>query len=227
MHTELERFPGFFRVQDIFTLFPGILPTGSRYFKNRGLFPFSRYRGNHGMVRLACIHKSKVTETMFYVVEGNVPPFISLQTSIDLGLLQLTYAVERTFKQSVNQLIERDYADLFKDIEVIPGEVKLHLKDDAVPVVNPPRRVPEALKSRLKDELDTMESDQIIRKVTEPTYWENSLEIVLENSLKNWQTQGLLGSKSLKHNDSKASLPNVDLRGRHSEADKCHVLQHS
>ena len=38
-------------------------------------------------------------------------------------------------------------------IGVIPGEVKLHLKDNAVPVVNPPRRIPEALKSRLKCEL--------------------------------------------------------------------------
>ena len=140
------------------------------------------YTGNMlplmGMVRLACVHKSKVTETMFYVVEGNAPPLISLQTSIDLGLLQLTYAVESTFKQCDNQLIERDYADLFKGIGVIPGEVKLHLKDDAVPVVNPPRRVPEALKSRLKDELDTMESDQIIQKVTEPTDWVNSLVVV-------------------------------------------------
>ena len=117
-----------------------------------------------GMVRLACVHKSKFTETMFYVVEGNAPPIISLHTSIDLGLLQLTYAVENTFKQCNNQLIERDYADLFKGIGVIPGEIKLHIKDDAVPVVNPPRRVLEALKSRLKDELDTMESDQIIRK---------------------------------------------------------------
>ena len=67
------------------------------------------YTGNMlpvmGMVRLACVHKSKVTETMFYVVEGNAPPLISLQTSIDLGLLQLTYAVESTFKQCDNQLI--------------------------------------------------------------------------------------------------------------------------
>ena len=47
-----------------------------------------------------------------------------------------------------------------------------------MPVVNPPRRVPEALKSRLKDELDTMESDQIIQKVTEPTDWVNSLVVV-------------------------------------------------
>ena len=47
-----------------------------------------------------------------------------------------------------------------------------------MPVVNPPRRVPEALKSKLKAELDTMESDHIIAKVTEPTDWVNSLVVV-------------------------------------------------
>ena len=47
-----------------------------------------------------------------------------------------------------------------------------------MPVVNPSHRVPEALKSKLKAELDTMESDHIIAKVTEPTDWVNSLVVV-------------------------------------------------
>ena len=61
------------------------------------------------------------------------------------------------------------YGDICKGIGVLPGEQKLYLKEDTVPVVNPPRRVPEALKSKLKAELDTKESDHIIEKVTEPT----------------------------------------------------------
>ena len=39
-----------------------------------------------GMVKLALYHKRKVIQTMFYVVEGNAPPLISLQSSVDLGL---------------------------------------------------------------------------------------------------------------------------------------------
>ena len=74
--------------------------------------------------------------------------------------------------------MEHGYGELFKGIGVIPGEVKLHLKDKAVSVVNPPRRKPEALKSRLKCELDNMENDQIIVKVNEPTDWLNSLVVV-------------------------------------------------
>ena len=59
------------------------------------------YTGNMlpviGMIKLASYHKSKVIQTMFYVVESNAPPLVSLQSSVDLGLVQLTYAVESSF----------------------------------------------------------------------------------------------------------------------------------
>ena len=42
----------------------------------------------------------------------------------------------------------------------------------------PPRRIPYALRSRLKDELDEMEKMDIIQKVTEPTEWVNALVAV-------------------------------------------------
>lgn len=60
----------------------------------------------------------------------------------------------------------------------MPGKVKLHLKTDCVPVVNPPRRVPVGLNDRLKDELARMEKHGIIAKVTKPTSWVNNLVIV-------------------------------------------------
>ena len=39
-----------------------------------------------------------------------------------------------------------EYAELFAGIGVLHGECKLYIKENAVPVVNPPRRIPEALK---------------------------------------------------------------------------------
>ncbi|MET0104994.1 MAG: RNase H-like domain-containing protein [Sedimenticola sp.] len=145
------------------------------------------YTGNMipviGMIRLACSHKDKVIHALFYVVEGNTPPLISLQSSVDLGLIKLTYDVESSINVPPvcaldKQKIQNEYRDLFTGIGIIPGAVKLHLKDNAVPVVNPPRRIPEALKFKLKCELDAMEKDQIIMKVNEPTDWVNSLVVV-------------------------------------------------
>ena len=51
-------------------------------------------------------------------------------------------------------------------------------KEDARPVVHPPRKVPVLLRERLKEELDDMENDGVIKKVDEPTPWVNSLVIV-------------------------------------------------
>ncbi|XP_077535920.1 uncharacterized protein LOC144148212 [Haemaphysalis longicornis] len=45
------------------------------------------------------------------------------------------------------------------------------LRPDAVPVVQPARRVPLALKEPLRDELARMEKAAIIVKVEEPTEW--------------------------------------------------------
>ncbi|XP_077502011.1 uncharacterized protein LOC144113013 [Amblyomma americanum] len=55
------------------------------------------------------------------------------------------------------------------------GCVKRHyhfvLRDDAVPVVQPARRVPLSLREPLREELQRMEQGGIIAKVTEPTDW--------------------------------------------------------
>lgn len=59
-------------------------------------------------------------------------------------------------------------------------EGKLHLEIDetVTPVINPPRRVPFALKDKLKSELDRLEGLQMIRKVKEPTEWVSSRVVV-------------------------------------------------
>ena len=46
------------------------------------------------------------------------------------------------------------------------------------PVVHPPRRIPIALKQRLKNELDRLETENIIVPVTETTTWVSSLVVV-------------------------------------------------
>nr|XP_037274126.1 uncharacterized protein K02A2.6-like [Rhipicephalus microplus] len=52
------------------------------------------------------------------------------------------------------------------------------LGEDAVPVVQPARRVPIALKGRLRQELKRMEKASIIVKVDEPTDWVSPLVVV-------------------------------------------------
>ncbi|MCG7868790.1 MAG: hypothetical protein JAY74_20765, partial [Candidatus Thiodiazotropha taylori] len=142
------------------------------------------YTGNllpvQGQVTLDCSYKDKTVKAICYVVEDSTTPLVGLQTSLDLGLIKLTYAVESTPCSAplTKQTVQHEYSALFNGVGVLPGTCKLYLKDNAVPVVNPPRRVPEALKSRFKNELDRMEKDCIIARVTQPTDWVNSVVLV-------------------------------------------------
>ena len=52
------------------------------------------------------------------------------------------------------------------------------MKEDSTPTVHPPRRLPHAIKDELKKELNKMEENNIVEKVTSPTHWVNSLVVI-------------------------------------------------
>ena len=58
------------------------------------------------------------------------------------------------------------------------GQQKLEVEEGATPLAHPPRRVPVALKGKLKKELNVLQSLGIIEKVTEPTPSVSSLVTV-------------------------------------------------
>ena len=61
--------------------------------------------------------------------------------------------------------IMKNYADVFEGLGHMPGKLHLDIDETVKPVVMPPRRVPLALKSNLKDELDRLEALGVITKV--------------------------------------------------------------
>ena len=54
----------------------------------------------------------------------------------------------------------------------------MEIEEGVVPVVHPPRRVPVALKSLLKDELRKLQEMKIIVPITGPTPWVSSMVTV-------------------------------------------------
>ena len=63
------------------------------------------------------------------------------------------------------------YHDQFNKIGSMSGAVRLSVNKN----IHPPRKTPIAVKDYIKQELDNMVKNKIIRKVTEPTDWVSSL----------------------------------------------------
>ena len=134
-----------------------------------------------GYIRLDCTYNNKTISEEFYVVETNSTPILGLDACVSLELIKLILAVDSDPSHTcplTKEIVLDKYSDVFDGIGQLPGECEIYLKSDSVPVVHPPRRVPIAIRDKLKAELERMEREHVIKKVTKPTDWVNSLVTV-------------------------------------------------
>lgn len=135
-----------------------------------------------GTILLTCTHQNNghSNSVEFHVVDTKSKPLFSLQTSVDFGLIKLTYSVEsqRYGDHMTKQSVTKQYPQLFKGIGSLSGVCRIHLQPGAKPIVHPPRKIPVSLQDRCKAELDRMEKMGVIEKVSKPTEWVNSMVLV-------------------------------------------------
>ena len=103
-------------------------------------------------------------------MKSQVTPILGKSTCIGMKLIKILDCdtihsfKEATITSSTEQLksdpILSKFADTFEGLGELPGEYKIQLNPDAIPVVNPPCRLPVALQSVVKMELDTMVSKE-------------------------------------------------------------------
>ncbi|GBN38583.1 hypothetical protein AVEN_110868-1, partial [Araneus ventricosus] len=96
---------------------------------------------------------------IFYVVNVKSKPILGLKGCLELKLIERIDAIECS-KISKNELIKQ-YKDVFTGTGEFPDEpYHITLKDNAIPVIHPPRRVPQALQLKLKETLDKLEKEK-------------------------------------------------------------------
>ena len=84
----------------------------------------------------------------------------------------------RMLKQTLINSIEdlkQEYPEQFEKLGNFPGEANLHIKDDAEPFIDAPRKCPIHIKDELKLEIDNLVTHSVIRKVDQHTDWCSSL----------------------------------------------------
>ena len=93
------------------------------------------------------------------------------------------YAVEGALISKA--AITEKYATVFGDgIGELEGEYRIRLDDTVDPIQHAPRRVPVALRDRLKATLDDMVRDDIIEAVEKPTEWISSMVVITKKDNK-------------------------------------------
>ena len=153
---------------------PRIKPTSTK---------LSAYNGSSIPVHGKCIvpiqYKGQKHHLLFIVVASPTTPILGLATSERLNLIKRVYKITDTnIEAAYSSNISDEYADCFGEIGTLKSTYHMTLKDDVSPVVVPHRKVPFALKDRLKKELDRMENMGIIEKVEKSTDWVNALVLV-------------------------------------------------
>ena len=113
----------------------------------------------HGKCIIPITHKGQRHHLLFIILASNTTPIIGLASSERLNLIKRVYKVtESTTEESFSSSkIPDDYPECFDEISTLISTYHMEIKDDVSPVVVPPRKVPFALKDRLKKELDHME----------------------------------------------------------------------
>ena len=147
---------------------------------------------NYGEVPVVAQHNGHKIDTKFYVTDqGN--NLFGLQLCKALNIVRMVcdtgdcgdcsghYDISEL--SSPSQVFIDSYPDVFDGIGCcLDRPYKISLSGDAIPTVIPARKVPESLKVPLRHELDRLQRLDIIKKVTEPTEWVNSIVLVTKTN---------------------------------------------
>ena len=106
------------------------------------------------------------------VVKDDRQPIIGSTAAQAMGLIEVKHEniIKVTHSEADTPLtmdsLIQEYGDVFEGQGRFTGTCKLTVNEDITPTIQPPRRIPVSLRQPLKAELDRLEKEGIISKVT-------------------------------------------------------------
>ena len=124
----------------------------------------------------------------FVVVEQDLNPLLGSSAIQQMRLITvnrencaLVSKVSTNDVQSKPKDVICEFEDVFRDeLGSMPGTINLKVDKSVSPTIAAARRVPVALKPRLKAELQAMEKQGIIEAVSKPSNWVSALALVVK-----------------------------------------------
>ena len=135
-----------------------------------------------GVTTLTVVRRGKQYDLQFQVVESPNKPLLSAETCAQLGLLKVEiepYEEVHSLESKIltEEQIIANYRDVFEGLGHI-GNTTIVNDPLVKPTQHSPRRVPIAIRDKVKEKLEDLESRGIVEKVTIPTEWISSMVVV-------------------------------------------------
>ena len=115
---------------------------------------------------------------------------MSLESCVALGFLKIqeceqperVYSSMKSSSVLTKQQVLEQFQDVFTGLGKLESSYRIRDNPNVQPVVHPPRRIPVAIQSALKEKLGEMVADGVIAPVTEATDWVLSMVVVYKSS---------------------------------------------
>ncbi|GBM60077.1 Uncharacterized protein K02A2.6 [Araneus ventricosus] len=120
------------------------------------------------------------------VANPQVRPLLGINECVKLDLIHFVNDIPNKNKldqymnmafSSKDEFIQNN-VELFEGVGKFKGTCKINIKNDATPVVRPPRRVPLTVKPKLELKLKELEAQGIIAKIDQPKEWVSNIVII-------------------------------------------------
>lgn len=147
---------------------------------NNNSHKLEAYGGNKlitiGDMECVCMVQNEIAVLKFMVVNTDSVPILGLNGCLKLNLLKRIDSLQNSGNSMENFIKEN--RDVFEGLGCFEKNYKIELKEGAVPVVKPPRRVAISLLDPLKKVLEDQVKRDIIEKADGPAEWVSNLVIV-------------------------------------------------
>lgn len=141
-----------------------------------------------GEIRLPCKRSNRKYTLALQVVDVSHKPLLSAKVCKTLGFIKFCNSVSITSSPSEEQLLKvyrikaqeivKQHNSIFEGYGRFPGEVSLEVDSEVSPSIQQPRRVPIAMRDKLKKELKNLEKDGLIVKELQHTEWVSNIVLV-------------------------------------------------
>ena len=132
------------------------------------------------------VHNPKTKQTYkteFMVVKQDLTTLLGKTTSESMNLITVHYNHLSIAQVGDTANVELGYEDVFASEQgSLPGIAHFQIDETATPTVSASGRIPLAMKTRVKEELDRLESQGILAKVEEPTSWCSRMVVATKKS---------------------------------------------